>query len=122
MNSDRVFLCRFCGILGQGRPDQIFCSNSCRYNYHNWKKSQKNSAWAPILNPILKNDQILDDHYNCWDICISRSDLEKLGFTFTSFIGECISAKNVKYYCFGRYYLCMGNDEQAYQIIPTDEV
>jgi predicted nucleic acid-binding Zn ribbon protein len=127
-------VCLDCGTpIKVGRSDKKFCDNTCRTNYNNRQKEQKQSTEVSLppfiveLNQILvTNWKILKDCIGGKDTCRMRvRDLSGRGFNFKYFTSERLNDYNddVYYFCYDMgYKFVTVNDEQKVVIVQNEQM
>ncbi|HEX5002240.1 MAG TPA: hypothetical protein VFW78_07070 [Bacteroidia bacterium] len=79
--------CICCGYKVVGRTDKKFCSNGCRYTYHNQLNHLHNNAVRRTQYAARKNKVILETILQRGKKTTTRNDLEQLGFNFLALTG-----------------------------------
>jgi len=79
--------CICCGYKVVGRTDKKFCSNGCRYTYHNQLNHLHNNSVRRIQYAARKNKLILEAILRKGRKTATRNDLESLGFNFLALTG-----------------------------------
>lgn len=75
--------CSICGDKLQGRKDKIFCSSSCRNQYHTNRKNEITPFSQPIDKILHRNWVLLKelhDQIGKKKIFVSKADLNRAGF------------------------------------------
>ena len=85
-----------------GRPDKKFCSDVCRYEYHNNNRMVRQSYTSMVIKSMRKNRLLLRNLFERGIIEVNRKDLEFIGFNFHAITGvECdVQLQKITRYCF----------------------
>ena len=83
-----------------GRSDKIFCSTSCKSEYHNKLKAATNNATAKIDKILHRNRSILLEVMgkNATQLTISKMLLDKKKFNYTYMTGYSINNQGKTYH------------------------
>ena len=77
--------CKNCGYTFEGRSNQDFCCDKCRYSYNNAKAREERAGINNILKILLKNREILKLLYENGQMQCSEQTLNENGYN-TSFM------------------------------------
>ena len=82
--------CLNCGEPLYGRPDKLFCSERCKDNWHNTRRSRIKRARASVLDILNNNHDILESLIQSGRTVWITPLLEAMGFRwdyFTRLVG-----------------------------------
>lgn len=112
-NDNKQEDCLNCSAHLKGRFGKKFCSDQCRAQYHNLKKT-KDEKWIQQLNRILrKNRTVLKDLNPAGNSTVRQEVLEQMGFNFKFFTHQYKTQKGTT------YYFCY---EWGYQVLDNGKV
>lgn len=103
--------CLECGSeLGKyGRTDRKFCTNACRYKYHNDKNNRSNYLMRKTVNSLMQNHRILEDVLDRGFRMMDLVSLKRRGFSEDAITGVRKLGRGLVYECFDIEYTLSGN-------------
>lgn len=105
--------CLSCGSPLSGRLDKKFCSDQCRSQFNNRRKS-KEEKWIQQLNRILrKNRKVLKDLNPVGHSTVRQEALEQMGFDPRFYTHQYRTEKG------SIYYFCY---EWGYQVLDQGKI
>lgn len=72
--------CKNCGFSFEGRSNQDFCCDKCRYSYNNAKAREDRAGMNKILKTLLKNREILKMLYENGQTQCTKQTLNDNGY------------------------------------------
>jgi hypothetical protein len=87
--------CITCSGKLLGRSDKKFCSDNCRYDYHNQKNRLEKTALTRSVNDSIRQNRKILRQLTIKGICrLKMKELELLGFNFNALTGIMIRERN----------------------------
>ena len=77
--------CKRCGARFVGRSDKIFCCDSCRNDYHNYLRRERNKGMNRVNSILSRNREIIRSLLSKGIESIDTRELSMLAFDFTHF-------------------------------------
>ena len=92
--------CKMCNSSFVGRSDKIFCTTSCKSEYHHKLNNATNIATAKIDKILHRNRSILLEILgkNKLQVTISKMVLDKKKFNYTYMTGYSVNNKGKLYH------------------------
>ena len=93
--------CPICGDELEGRADKIFCSSSCKNEYHSRRKAEHLPFSEPIDKILHRNWVILKEHFDQIGkrkFFLSKAELNKAGFHTQYYTTTKMNSKGKLYY------------------------
>ncbi len=77
--------CKRCGERFVGRSDKIFCCDSCRNDYHNYLRRERNKGMNLVNSILSRNREIIRSLLSKGIASIDTRQLSMLSFDFGHF-------------------------------------
>lgn len=91
--------CLECGFQVIGRPEKIFCSDTCRTRYNNTKYKENDHAVIRINRILKKNRKIILALLNEGKSINEKDRLSELGFDFNYYTSLIKTPRKPLVYC-----------------------
>jgi hypothetical protein len=119
MNEDKGIYCLYCETLFSGRSGQKFCSDQCRFNFHNAHVAAGRKLSKSVVERALsykRNCELLKRLMQEGRSHIAWIELLALGFEVCSLVDLVIRPDKIQQFKFGRYLLEKETDTDFCQI------
>lgn len=114
--------CIYCGAEFQGRMDKKFCSNKCRFKYHNIKKNLMLNGEIVLYKTLYKNYSILKDLVYIGISSIEIQKIQELGFKPSSCSEILLGKYSIKCRCYNIEYKMTGTKLYNIRFISSKQV
>lgn len=91
--------CKNCGYSFEGRSNQDFCCDKCRYSYNNARVKEEKTEINAVLKILLKNREILKELYESGSTEFSRAELSNRNYNHI-YLTHQLKAENGTTYIF----------------------
>jgi hypothetical protein len=119
IKEDKGIYCLYCETLYSGRSGQKFCSDQCRFDFHNARVTAGRKLSKSVVERALsyeRNCALLKRLMQEGRSHIAWLELRALGFEVYSLVDLVIRPNKIPQFKFGRYLLEKETDSDFWQI------